>query len=160
MESIGKKIIKNTLFNSVDRIWQILVLVFLTPYILHKLGVEIFAVCSLVFVVANFLGLLDFGIRTSFAKYIATYHAKKDPPAINTVINYGPSLYLGLSILILGLTLVLKRSIISLLKIPASIYSESMFAILEMELRPCSLFIGSDSNPFRIAATASILTRG
>jgi hypothetical protein len=134
MESVGKKIIKNTIFNSVGRIWQILVLVLLTPYILHKLGVEVFAVWSLVYVVANYMGLLDFGIRTSFAKYIAEYHAKKDQESINAVINCGLIFYLGLSVLIIGLTFILRSYIISLLSIPDPIYSEAMFAILGMVL--------------------------
>ena len=144
MESIGKKIIKNTLFSSVGRIWQILVLVLLTPYILHKLGVEAFAVWSLVFVAANYLGLLDFGIRTSFAKYIAEYHAKKDQGAINAVINCGLLFYFGLSVLIIGLTLILREQILLLLKVPPSVYPESMFAILGMVL------VFSLSNTFSI----------
>lgn len=134
MESIAKKIVRNTIYNSIGRIWQMLVLLLLTPYILHKLGVQVFAVWSLVFVVANCLGLLDFGVRTSFAKYIAEYHTKKDQEAINAVVNCGLLFYLGLSILIVGLTVVLRSHIISLLKIPTSIYAESMFAILGMVL--------------------------
>ncbi len=134
MESIGKKIIRNTAYNSAGRIWQMLVLLLLTPYILHKLGVEVFAVWSLVFVVANYLGLLDFGIRTSFAKYIAEYHTRQDRGAINAVVNCGLLFYLGLSILIVALTLVLRGQIVLLLKIPPSIYTESMFAVLGMVL--------------------------
>lgn len=137
MESIGKKIVRNTLYNSAGRIWQIVVLVFLTPYILHKLGVETFAVWSLVFVVANYLGLLDFGIRTSFAKYIAEYHTKKDQEAINAVVNCGLLFYLGFSVFIIGVTLVLREQVVLILKIPASIYAESMFAILGMVLVFC-----------------------
>jgi O-antigen/teichoic acid export membrane protein len=137
MENVGKKIIRNTIYNSAGRIWQIVVLVLLTPYILHKLGVEVFAVWSLVFVVANYLGLLDFGIRTSFAKYIAEYHTKKDQEAINAVVNCGLLFYLGLSILIVTLTLTLRGQILLWLKVPPSIYSESMFAILGMVLVFC-----------------------
>jgi O-antigen/teichoic acid export membrane protein len=144
MESIGKKIIRNTVYNSMGRIWQMLVLLLLTPYILHKLGVELFAVWSLVFVVANYLGLLDFGVRTSFAKYIAEYHTKGDQEAINAVLNCGLVFYLSLSVLIVGLTVILRGSIASLLSIPPAIYSQSMFAILGMVL------VFSLSNTFSI----------
>jgi O-antigen/teichoic acid export membrane protein len=137
MEGIGKKIIRNTIYNSIGRIWLMLVTLLLTPYILHKLGVQVFAVWSLVFVVANYLGLLDFGIRTSFAKYIAEYHTKKDPDSINAVINCGIIFYLAISIFITGLALALRGSIISLLQIPPSIHAESMFAILGMVLIFC-----------------------
>lgn len=137
MESIGKKIVRNTIYNSIGRIWLMLVTLLLIPYILHKLGVQVFAVWSLVFVVANYLGLLDFGIRTSFAKYIAEYHAKKDPDSINAVINCGIIFYLAFSLFIMGLALVLRGAIISLLQIPPSIHAESMFAILGMVLILC-----------------------
>jgi O-antigen/teichoic acid export membrane protein len=134
MASIGKKIIKNTIYNSIGRIWLMLVTLLLTPYILHKLGVQVFAVWSLVFVVANYLGVLDFGIRTSFAKYIAEYHTKEDQNSINAVINCGIIFYLAFSLFIIGLALILRGPIISLLKIPTLIHEESMFAILGMVL--------------------------
>lgn len=134
MESIGKKIIRNTIYNSIGRIWLMLVILLLTPYILHKLGVQVFAVWSLVFVVANYLGLLDFGIMTSFAKYVAEYHTKKDQESINAVINCGIVFYLAFSLFIIGLALVLRGPIISLLQIPSPIHEESMFAILGMVL--------------------------
>jgi len=134
MESIGRKIIRNTIYNSIGRIWLMLVALLLTPYILHKLGIQVFAVWSLVFVVANYLGVLDFGIRTSFAKYIAEYHTKNDKDSINAVINCGIIFYLVFSFIVTGLALLLRSPIISLLKIPPAIYAESMFAILGMVL--------------------------
>lgn len=134
MESIGKKIIKNTIYNSIGRIWLMLVTLLLTPYILHKLGVQVFAVWSLVFVVANYLGVLDFGIRTSFAKYVAEYHTKKDLDSINAVINCGIIFYLAFSVFVTVLAIWLRGPIISLLQIPPSIYEESRFAILGMVL--------------------------
>ena len=145
METVGKKIIRNTVYNSVGRIWQMLILLLLTPYILHKLGVEVFAVWSLVFVVANYLGLLDFGIRTAFAKYIAEYHTREDRESISAVISCGLVFYFGLSLIIIALALALRGQIVLLLKIPPSIYAESMFAILGMVLvfsfnNTCSIF--------------------
>jgi O-antigen/teichoic acid export membrane protein len=134
MEDIGKKIIRNTVYNSIGRIWLMLVILLLTPYILHKLGVQVFAVWSLVFVVANYLGVLDFGIRTSFAKYIAEYHTRKDQDSINAVINCGIIFYLAFSLFIIGLAVILRGPIISLLKIPSPIHEESRFAILGMVL--------------------------
>jgi O-antigen/teichoic acid export membrane protein len=134
MASIGKKIIKNTIYNSIGRIWLMLVILLLTPYILHKLGVQVFAVWSLVYIVANYLGVLDFGIRTSFAKYIAEYHTKEDQSSINAVINCGIIFYLAFSLFIIGLAVILRSPIISLLQIPSSIHKESMFAILGMVL--------------------------
>lgn len=134
MESIGKKIIRNTIYNSIGRLWLMLVTLLLTPYILHKLGVQLFAVWSLVFVVANYLGVMDFGIKTSFAKYIAEYHTKKDQGSMNAVINCGIIFYLLFSAFITVLAILLREPIGTLLKIPPSMHAESMFAILGMVL--------------------------
>lgn len=134
MESIGRKIVRNTIYNSIGRIWLILVMVLLTPYILHKLGTQLFAIWSLVFIVANYLGVLDFGIRTSFAKYIAEYYTKKDQESINKVITCGLLFYLAFSLFVTGLAVLLRGAIISLLQIPPSFHQESMFAILGMVL--------------------------
>lgn len=132
MESIGKKIVRNTVYNSIGRIWLMLVTLLLIPYILHKLGTQVFGVWSLVFVVANYLHLLDFGIGTSFAKYIAEYHTKGDEKSINSVVSCGLLFYLGFSVLIVGLGFILRNPIVSLLNIPVSIRGESLFAIVGM----------------------------
>jgi O-antigen/teichoic acid export membrane protein len=132
MGNLGKKIIKNTIYNSIGRIWLMLAALLLTPYILHKLGMQVFAVWSLVFVVANYLGVLDFGIRTSFAKYIAEYHTKNDQNSMNAVINCGMMFYLAFSIFIIILAVLLRGAIVTLLQIPSSMREESIFAILGM----------------------------
>ncbi|NIM96827.1 MAG: hypothetical protein GTO24_01705, partial [candidate division Zixibacteria bacterium] len=53
MENIERKIVRNTTYNVIGRMWLMVVMLILTPYILHKLGTEVFGVWSLVFVVAN-----------------------------------------------------------------------------------------------------------
>ncbi len=123
---------RNTIYNSIGRIWLMLVILLLTPYILHKLGVQVFAVWSLVFVLSNYLTLLDLGISTSFAKYIAEYYTKDDQSSINSVVTCGIIFYLGFSILIVVFAFLVRNLIISLLKIPSTIYEESLFAIMGM----------------------------
>jgi O-antigen/teichoic acid export membrane protein len=134
MGDLGKKIIRNTIYNSVGRIWLMLTALLLTPYILHKLGTQVFAVWSLVFVVASYLGVLDFGIRNSFAKYIAEYHTKNDQNSMNAVINCGMMFYSAFSLFIIVLAVLLRGAIATLLQIPLSIREESTFAILGMVL--------------------------
>ena len=67
-----------------------------------------------------------------------------DQEAINAVLNCGLVFYLGLSAIIVGLTVILRGPIASLLSIPPAIYSQSMFAILGMVL------VFSLSNTFSI----------
>ncbi len=132
MENIERKIVRNTTYNVIGRMWLMVVMLILTPYILHKLGTEVFGVWSLVFVVANYLNLMDLGIGNSFAKYIAEYHAKNSQTAINSVVSCGLLFYLGFSVTLIILGFVLRNPIASLLKIPDSIRQESLFAIWGM----------------------------
>lgn len=132
MENIDRKIVRNTTYNVFGRTCLMVVTLILTPYILHKLGTQVFGVWSLVFVVANYFSLLDFGIGTSFAKYIAEYYAKKDEPSINSVVSCGLLFYLGFSVLIVIFGFILRNSIASILHIPYSIREDSVFAIFGM----------------------------
>lgn len=129
MENITGKIIKNTVFNSIGRIWVLLVNLFLIPYILHMLGTERFAIWSLIFVVTMYLSFLDFGLSSSFAKYIAEYHAKKDYVSVNSVINCGLLFFLGYTLLIVLVVFLFKDSIAVILKIPYALRYEFSFTL-------------------------------
>ena len=104
----------------------------LTPYILHKLGVQLFAIWSLIFVVTTYLGFLDFGIGSSFTKYIAEYNAKKDFTSLNSVVNCGLLFFAGYSLLLILLAYLIKDFLISLLKIPPELHSEFIFTLMGM----------------------------
>jgi O-antigen/teichoic acid export membrane protein len=114
------------------KFWMMLLNLIITPYVLHKLGTQLFGVWSLVFVIANYMNLLDLGLGTSFAKYIAEYHAKGELKLVNSVVSCGLLFYLGLSVIIVALGFALKNPIASLLNIPPAIREESSFAIVGM----------------------------
>lgn len=50
----------------------------LTPMYLHFLGIEKYGLYQMVYSVANYILILDFGISTTMVRYISTYHAKDD----------------------------------------------------------------------------------
>lgn len=50
----------------------------LTPLYLNYLGIEMYGLYQMVYSVANYILILDFGISTTMVRYIATYHAKDD----------------------------------------------------------------------------------
>ncbi|MDP2959917.1 MAG: oligosaccharide flippase family protein, partial [candidate division Zixibacteria bacterium] len=130
MPGTAKKIIRNTIYNSTGFISLVLVNLFLTPYILSKLGSQRFAIWSLIFVVTIYLSFLDFGITGSFAKYIAEYNAKKDSFSVNSVINCGLLFFLGYTLLIVLAVFLFKDSIAAILKIPFSLKHEFLFTLV------------------------------
>lgn len=129
-QSILKKIIRNTIFNIIGRFWGILVSLFLTPYIIHHIGIERYGIWAIVGVITGYFGLLDFGIGTSFVKYIAEFYAKKDYEKINQVVNTGFVFYSIFALLIIGVAIFFINSLLTFFKIPQHLYSEAVFVFL------------------------------
>lgn len=50
----------------------------LTPLYLHFLGIEMYGLYQMVYSVAHYILILDFGISTAMVRYISIYHAKND----------------------------------------------------------------------------------
>jgi O-antigen/teichoic acid export membrane protein len=125
--TVSEKIIKNTVFNALGRFWGILVTVCLTPYILGHIGIERYGVWAIVGVLTGYFSLLDFGMGTSFVKYISEYYAKKDYEGINQVVCTGVVFYFVFGALILPLAFMIMNPLLVLFGIPRESYSEAFF---------------------------------
>ena len=124
---IGDKVIKNTAYNVIGRVWFLVIGIFLTPYIIGHIGVERFAVWALVGVITNYFGLLDFGVGSSFVKYISEFYTRKDYASINKIVNTGFGFYVLFAVVIVVATFFLLGPLISFLRIPPFLYSEARF---------------------------------
>lgn len=125
--SISEKIIKNTVFNAAGRFWAILVGIFLTPYIIEHIGLERYGILTLVGATTGYFGLLDFGIGTSFVKYIAEFYANKDSRKINQVVVTGFMFYSALAAFLVVASFFVARPLALLLKTQPHLYSETVF---------------------------------
>ena len=126
-ETTSKKIIRNTVFNSAGLFWSYLLSFALTPYIIHKIGIERFGIWAIANTAINFFIYFDLGIGSSFVKHIAEYNTKKDYKMINKVINTGLVFSLLFCIAIFIIFLLLKNLIIGLLKFSPEIYEDVLF---------------------------------
>ncbi|NOX96957.1 MAG: polysaccharide biosynthesis protein [Nitrospirae bacterium] len=127
---VSEKIIRNTKFNILGRFWTILVALFLTPYIIGYIGMERFGIWAIVGVLTGYFGLLDFGVRDSFVKFIAEFYAKKDDKTIKQVINVGLVFYSLLGALIIILAFSFIDPLLRLFKIPVNLRGEASFVFL------------------------------
>ncbi|MFZ0439976.1 MAG: hypothetical protein WAL76_17750, partial [Candidatus Sulfotelmatobacter sp.] len=87
-----KRLDKIAIFKNVGSSWfalglNILVGLFLSPYILHRLGDEAFGLWVLIFSVTGYYGLFDLGIRSSIIRYVAKYSTIADNEELNRLIN-------------------------------------------------------------------------
>jgi len=129
-ESISHKIIRNTIFNILGKFWGILVALILTPYIIHHIGLERYGIWAIVSVITGYFGLLDFGVSTSFVKYISEYYTKKDVEKINQVVNIGFVFYSIFAGFIIALGFIVINPLLTFFKIPSPLYNEAAFVFL------------------------------
>src|SRR5438045_9615319 len=78
-----KKLDKVEILKNVGSSWcalgvNVLVGLFLSPYILHRLGDEAFGLWVLIFSITGYYGLFDLGIRSSIVRYVAKYSDTND----------------------------------------------------------------------------------
>lgn len=66
---------------------NILVGIFLSPFILHRLGDAAFGIWVLVFSLTGYYGIFDFGIRSSVIRYVSKYTATGDIEEVSGLIN-------------------------------------------------------------------------
>ncbi len=126
-EATSKKIIRNTIYNSAGLFWSYLLSFALTPYIIHKIGVERFGIWAIANTAINFILFLDLGIGSSFVKYIAEYNTKKDDKMINQVINTGFVFSLLFCTCVFVAFLFMKNFVIELLKFSPELSEDVLF---------------------------------
>ncbi|MDD4004634.1 MAG: flippase [Elusimicrobiaceae bacterium] len=126
--TLTQKVVSNTAFNLLGKAWSILIALFLTPYIVGRIGVDRYGIWALVSVVTEYFGLLDLGIGSSYVKFIAEYYTTKSFDKINGVVNSGLVFYLGFTAVSLTLAYLFQDRIIGLCNIPPELEAETLFA--------------------------------
>ncbi len=129
-EATSNKIIRNTIFTSVGSFWGYALSFLLTPYIVHKIGIERFGVWAIANTAIHFFLFLDLGIGSSFVKYIAEYNTKKNYKMINEVINTGLIFSLFFCFCVFLISMLLKSFVMTHLKFSSELYGDVLIAFL------------------------------
>lgn len=128
MNDAPRKIIRNTLTNSVSFAYLFLSNLFLVPFILGYLGPEYYGgIWVVIGTLTAYVGLLDFGTGQAFIKHISEYHAKDDRQALLEVVNTGIALFLGFGVVVIALSLVLDLQVLRLVGVPENIMDDARF---------------------------------
>ncbi|HCC47242.1 MAG TPA: hypothetical protein DEQ38_03870 [Elusimicrobia bacterium] len=125
-----KKIARNTLYNTAGYIWRSLLNILITPYIVLRLGNEQFGIWALVFAVVGYFYLIDMGIGSAYAKFIAECYAKNEHKKLNEIVATGLVFNIAVSSVVVLLTAVSGKWVIGILKIPQAYHGEAVFALL------------------------------
>ncbi|MGD8239021.1 MAG: oligosaccharide flippase family protein [Armatimonadota bacterium] len=121
---------RNTIFSYLGRFGVSIVALLLTPYVYHKLGVELFGVWALLTVITGYTGLIDMVSPVALTKYVAEARAKNDTVAIHRMASTGLVIHVGLGIAVMGATWVLAGHILTWLKVSPGAHAEARVALL------------------------------
>ncbi|MFC1514974.1 lipopolysaccharide biosynthesis protein, partial [Candidatus Omnitrophota bacterium] len=101
--SITDKIIRNIFSSWAFYFIQLSIGFFLMPFMVSRLGAEIYGLWMLILSSAGYMYIFDFGIRGSAVKYISEYEAKEDFDTLNKVINTSWLLHIiaGLAVILI-----------------------------------------------------------
>jgi O-antigen/teichoic acid export membrane protein len=127
---ISERLIRNTSYNAVGRFWNLLVVLALTPYIIGHIGVERYGIWAAIGVLTGYFGLLDFGIGTSFVKYIADFHAKANVRNINRLVVTGFTFYLLFAIALFAAARFFAGPLLAFIKVPSHLHGEALSVFL------------------------------
>jgi O-antigen/teichoic acid export membrane protein len=129
-DGLSRKLVRNTFYNFLGRSWGTAVAIFMTPYIIRHIGVERFGIWAIVGIITGYFGLLDFGVGSSFVKYIAEFNTKREYQKINAVVNMGVIFYLIFAISIIIPAFIFIDRLLVLFKVPFHLYNEAKFVFL------------------------------
>ncbi len=109
---------------------NVVVGIFLSPYILHRLGDDAFGLWILIFSVTGYYGLFDLGIRSSIVRYIAKYSANDESDELNRLVNTAMFSYSGIGIVAMTVTLIATYYVDSIFRVPAEFLITARWLLL------------------------------
>ena len=129
------KLEKRQILKNVGSSWSALAInvmvgIFLSPFILHHLGDAAFGIWVLIFSVTGYYGLFDLGIRSSIIRYVSKYTATDDREKLAQFVNTALFTYTGIGAVSMVLTALLSSSIEHFFKIPPEMHSQARLLLL------------------------------
>ena len=109
---------------------NVVVGIFLSPYILHRLGDDAFGLWILIFSVTGYYGLFDLGIRSSIVRYIAKYSANDESDELNRLVNTAMFSYSGIGVVTMTVTLIATYYVDSIFRVPTEFLITARWLLL------------------------------
>jgi len=106
MRKLELHILKNVGSSWFSLAVNVLVGIFLSPFILHRLGDTAFGIWVLIFSFTGYYGIFDFGIRSSIIRYVSKYTATRDLEEVSGLINTAMFSYSCVGVLSMLVTIV------------------------------------------------------
>jgi len=93
---------RNLAANWIGHAASMLVLFFLSPFVIHTLGNVQYGIWSLLTVLTGYMGILDLGVRASTGRHVTLYIGKEDHESVDETIRTSLAFFSAAGILILA----------------------------------------------------------
>src|SRR5713101_3560499 len=123
------QLVKNVSSNWVALVVNVLVGIFLSPFILHRLGDTAFGIWVLIFSITGYYGLFDLGIRSSVVRYVSKAKATGDPDYASRVISTSLFAYSCIGIVTFLITLTLTAHVDAFFRIEPEFHTTARWLL-------------------------------
>ena len=100
-------ILKNVFSNWAGFIVHTAIAFYLSPFLIHSLGKEVYGLWVLVGSLTGYMGVLDMGVRSAIVKYTSSYFAQKDYKELSNIANNSITLFSIFACIILTVVAIL-----------------------------------------------------
>ncbi len=115
--SLKKRLVINSIFAALPRILGWSLTIFITPYIVHQLGIARFGTWTLLSSLSSYLFLLDFGFASAIARFVAEADAVRDDNRLSKIFSISVFLYVAAGGAIATVLLVWQDEICNFLRL-------------------------------------------
>lgn len=129
METSAARLVRNVVANAGGRLVGIAIGLFATPYVIYRLGSAEFGIYVLVSALLGYFGLLDLGVGSGFARFVAAYHARGDRDALNELLSTGLMFYLAFGAVAASIGLAASDWAVAALNVESTFTADALFAV-------------------------------
>jgi len=121
--------IRNLGANWIGYIIRLIVLFFLSPFIIHSLGNTAYGVWCLLVSLTGYMGLLDVGLMSSISRYINFYMAKNEQDYLNRVVSTSLFTYFCLGIILFIVATIIRQFLSGITHIPGDLIPQARWVV-------------------------------
>ena len=108
---VGKRFVDNVLWSWGGVLFSLISGLLLSPYVIHHLGDERYGIWALVFSLADYFSLVDFGFRSAVVKFAAHYRATGEMARLQELVGTGLAYFTIAALVVLGVSVVLTQNV-------------------------------------------------
>ncbi len=128
-------IVRNILSNWTGAAVTMVVMFFLSPFVVHRLGSAGYGIWVLVGSLTGYFGLLDLGIRPAIVKFTSKYYELKDTDKINEAINSAIVISSVIAVVIFIATVIIAHFSDKIFKVPPEYLGDLKILVLLVGLK-------------------------